>query len=178
MPKFGPNKPHLVPNLTYCHFLTSGLLIYPKIAWHDTMMMQEVFGTQIWVKAANVGPEIICFTIFSSFLHQLSFKLPRTIGSSNVLLLAEVKLVKKIAWPKFGLNEPKLGPKLVFHFIILSSLNHQLFFKLYSITAWKNVQVLVEIKLTQKCLRAQTWVKRTKIRHKLMLLVIFSSLVH
>ena len=41
---------------------------------------------------------------------------------NNVELLVEVKLAKKYV-PKFGVDGPKVGPKLVF-FVIFSSLVH------------------------------------------------------
>ena len=86
------------------------------------------------------------FCNFLDLVHYFSWKLHRTIVWNNLKLLEEVNSSKKIfeaqTWAKIGSN-------IRGFFTILSSLVHQVFFKLYRMIAWNNV-LLVEVKLTEK----------------------------
>ena len=105
----------------------------------EVKLTEKVFGVQICSRRAKIRSEIVLYAIFSSLVHQFSFKLHRVIVQNNVQRLVEVKLRKKNQGPKFGANGPKLGPKIRF-LGIFSSLAHQLSFKLHSIIAWNSVQ--------------------------------------
>ena len=135
--------------------------------------MEKIFGIRICGRRAKIRSEIVLCAIFSSLVHQFSFKLHRVIVQNNVQQLVEVKLRKKSQGPKFGANGPKLSPKIRF-LGIFSSLAHQLSFKLHSIIAWNSVQhyqsynslkMQVGSNLDQT---GQNWVQNQVFHHFLM----------
>ena len=110
------------------------------------------------------GLKLVFFAIFSTLVHQFSFKLHRMTAWNNYQLLAELKSTKKIEGRgKFGPNRPKLGPKLGFFEVWFISfpgncIDNSL---IYCITTTGGV------KPTKKILAAHIWSNGPKLGLKL-----------
>ena len=89
--------------------------------------MKKIFlGTNFGSKLAKTRLKISFFVIFSSLVHQFSFKLHRMIAWNNVQLLVEVKLSKNILQTQIWAKQAKIGSKIRGFFFL--ALVHQFFF--------------------------------------------------
>ena len=135
-----------VQNQVFCHFLEFGSYVFLEIESKDSLRQcltsnrgkthEKKFGAQVWVKWTKIGLKIsFFFVIFSSLVHQISFKLHKMIGWNYCLTTSRGKTHKK----HFG--DPKLGPELVFlpFSQVFSSLHDQFSLILHRIAAWENV---------------------------------------
>ena len=96
--------------------------LHRRISCNNTQLIVELkstkktLGTQIWAKRAKIVPKIRFFTIFSSSVHQFSWKLHKMIDWNNVYIPVDVKLAKKF-WSPNWTKCAKIRPKFRFFVI-------------------------------------------------------------